>query len=219
MTNLSSLLEHFPNFDYRHSKEPWRMDATRLDSLADLQIQAFHYYWTLDATKNGNIGLSLVTPCLPFCFTLSNKDQALAHRYDLPTSLEWLFAPHSFSCLVVSATLPHVFCTTTPLPADKKERKKARCQGEEIVGVLQKWSRVLAPQGVLLGVLFDNTASLRYRGTDLIEELDFQHAWSASSFYLHVLCPLLVAEPEFKIEEFDTLKNNLAFNFVVRRKG
>ena len=193
------------------------MDATRPDSLADLQIQAFHYYWTLDATKQGNIGLSLVTPCLPFCFTLSSKNDALVHRHDTPASLEWLFESQSFACIVVSAVLPHVFCSAVSPGVEKKERKKAHCQGEEIVESFQKWGRVLAPRGVLLGVLFDNKAALEYRHTNLIEELDFQHAWSAFSFQEQVLRPFLKVDSSFRLEEYDTLQNNLAFNFVVRK--
>lgn len=217
MADLTEILEHFPNFDYRHPKEPWRMDATRSDSLADLQIQAFHYYWTLDATKQGNIGLSLVTPCLPFCFTLSNTNTALVHRHDAPTSTDWLFESQSFACVVVSAVLPHIFCSAVPPGAEKKERKRAHCQGEEMIESFEKWGRVLAPKGVLLGVLFDNQAAIQHRKTNLIDELDFQHAWSATSFQQQILRPFLTTNPSFVLEEFDSLKNNLTFNFIVRK--
>ncbi len=219
MSDLTEILSHFPGFDYRHPKEPWLMDATRPDSLADLQIQAFHYYWTLNATKQGNIGLSLVTPCLPFCFTLSNKNDALVHRYDTPSSMGWLFEPHTFSCVVVSAAIPEIFCTTVLPGTGKKERKRAQCQGEEIVSHFHRWGRALASNGIILGVLFDNKMALQHRKTNLIEELDVYHAWSALSFYDNVLSPFLKAESGFVLEEYDTLVNNLAFNFVVRRIG
>ncbi len=217
MTNLPAILEHFPNFDYRQPKEPWRMDASHPESLADLQIQAFHYYWTLQATKQGNIGLSLITPHLPYCFTLSNMSNALVHRHDKPESLQWLFEPESFSCVVVSAVLPNIFCSEVAPEAEKKIRKKARCSGREVVNDFCQWGRVLAPGGVILGALFDEGAAQEIRKTSLIDELDAQHAWSAASFYFNVLEPFVRSDPSFAIEEYDTLKNNLAFNFVARR--
>lgn len=217
MNNPAEILIHFPHFDYLRPKEPWRMDATCRNSLADLQIQAFHYYWTLNATKKGNIGLSLVTPRLPFCFTLSNTNDTVVHRRDSPTSMDWLFEPQSLACVVVSAVLPQVFCSEVPPEAEKKTRKKARCQGEEVIDQFHHWGRVVAPEGIILGVLFDNEAALRHRNTNLIDELDVQHAWSAASFYLNVLEPFVKSNSSFAIEEYDTLRNNLAFNFVVRR--
>jgi hypothetical protein len=216
MTDLSLLLEQFPNFDYRNPKEPWRMDARHPQSLADLQIQAFHYFWTLEATKKGNIGLSLVTPHLPFCFTLSHANETGIHRRDAHMSMAWVFEPSSFACVVASAVLPEIFCDQVPIGAEKKIRKKARCQGKEVITHLHTWSRFLAPSGLLLGVLFDNDAAQDYRHTNVIDELDVQHAWSAASFYQHVLRPFVQSHP-FVIEEYDTLKNNLAFNFVIRR--
>lgn len=81
----------------------------------------------------------------------------------------------------------------------------------------EKWGRVLAPKGVLLGVLFDNQAAIQHRKTNLIDELDFQHAWSATSFQQQILRPFLTTNPSFVLEEFDSLKNNLTFNFIVRK--
>ena len=215
---IANILEHFPNFDYRSPLEPWRVDITQTDNLADLQIQAFHYYWTTEATKHGTIGLSLVTPNLPFCFTVSVLDYPAVHcRKSIFFAHEGL-QPQTFSCVVASAPISEVPCVFVPTGADKKTRSRKQCQGTEVLQYLHWWGALLIRGGVMIGVLFDNHHARTFRKTNLIEELNFQHAWTADSFREHVIEPFLRVETDFVLEEYDTLKNNLAFNFVLRRR-
>ena len=218
MLNDEKILQHFPDFDYRQPLESWRVDATQKNSLAGLQIEAFHYYWTLQASKNGKIGLSLVTPDLPFCCTLSHFDHPAVHCREQIGNASHIFQPRIFSCVVVSAPLPSLPCAGCAPTSDKTERKRAQCQGSEVIPYLQQWAGLLMPDGLLMGALFDNSAALIFRNTNLIDELDFQHAWSAQSFRLKVMEPFLLMDQTLELIEYDTFRNNLAFNFVVRRK-
>jgi len=215
---MRELLEHFPEFDYRKPQEPWRVSARANGSLAVSQIQAFHYHWALAAARSGHIGLAIGMEDLPFCLhvgigqTLSNEKSHLvvAEPFDICRTLH----TGRFSFVVVSRLLSMVSCNVaSTIP----ERIRARCSGSELIAPLRILSNLLLDGGVLIGAVLDEQHLMNIRGSGAIESYGFQHTWSAEGFERNILSELLTVS-NLELIEFDTLQNDLAFNFVVAKK-
>lgn len=202
---MDQLLDEFPNYDYRHPKHPWLLTYRKAQQgTAGLQIQAFHYWWAIESGKSGQIGLSLLTPNLPFCLCVGDSNAENIHLQADPLMAHELLRKSPFPLIVTSAVIPYVPCL---------QKNTARCQGQEAIDRLVLWAELLNPGGRVIGVLFDEHYANK-NGWQVKEKIKATHTWTANQFYQQLLP--LAEDGIFQIEEFDTLKNEFAFNFVLR---
>jgi hypothetical protein len=206
------LLEQFPNYDYRFPKEPWKLDYRQKENrlLVQFQIQAFHYWWVLEQTRlSGGIGYAINTPYLPHTLNVDRSylDDPLLKNQDCRV-------------IICSAALPFFSCYNP----------NTRCtQATCLLYAFEDMLNLLAPGGILAGVIFDEEHASREgasfhqahieRGADQDAAI-FQHAWTAAEFLKileNIQAKYKTEERQFTIEEYDTLKNNFACNFVLRK--
>ena len=81
------------------------------------------------------------------------------------------------------------------------------------MSTVRRWLTLLKPGGILAAIILDEQYA-KEAGGSLLEIKQFSHTWSASRFLRYVLEPL---GADAVLEEFDTLKNNFAFDVVLRK--
>ena len=186
-----TLLDLFPNFDYRQPKSPWLLDYRLSNNITGAQMTAFHYYWAVGVCQSAQMpGLSLVTPRLPYCLCVSSDPKREGVQIFAEPKTAWkLFEPGSFPLLVVSAALPLLPCETLPQAATPEERQRARCNGNEVVKTMTQWASLLIPKGVMIGILLDETYA-REGGWNIFSKGSPQHAWTPERFEKYIVKPL-----------------------------
>lgn len=195
----------FPDYDYRKPTEPWRIDYNVDDHrpYVNFQLQAFTLYWVEKVCKEDGLpGLALEARNIPFCLSTSSVRYA-GHIYSKPEYVHLIFEERSLPLIVATNSFPLLSCQAA------LEGKK--CDDQHIIKTMQNWGRILYPGGYLIATIPDAALALA-RGEDPAKANEL-HIWSARRFQERILKPL----EGFTIEEFDTLKNNFAFNFVLRR--
>jgi hypothetical protein len=209
------LLNQFPDYDYRAPNEPWKMDYRVPENriYVSHQMQAFHYWWALNQTvRSGAIGYAIMTPHLPFMFHLPSLMHIFHNEYNF----------QDCRIIVCSAALPQLVCLS-----GKPKCTEADC----LVPFLSRCIELLTVGGVLVGFILDEAQanamgasflSVRRQSGETGSELgaktgmQFKHIWSTQNF-LKILKEFLVREPTVQLEEFDTLRNYFACNFVLRK--
>jgi len=111
-----------------------------------------------------------------------------------------------YPLIVVSAVFPHV-------PCEKKNTKQ--CDGNEAIIRLQLWGELLTKGGRIIGVLLDDYYAKK-NGWSIREKTSATHIWTATQFREQL--NMILRDDMFVLEEFDTLKNDFAFNFVLRKE-
>lgn len=207
------LLEIFPGYDYLNPKQPYLLDYRRPDNITGKQMEAFHFFWSKRmCIETGKIGLSLITPHIPNCLCVSNKEGSGVHIVHDLSSIDKLFLPESISLILASACLPLLPCTRLPESASAEEKRLLYCKGEEIIPTIKAWSKVLSKDGVLAAVLIDEQFA-RQAGFSLFEKGPFRHVWSAEKF-----CGLIEdLKDTFEVVEFNNLHNHFSFNVVLKK--
>ncbi len=200
------LLDQFPAYDYHNGNNQHLCDYRVKNNrqYVTMQIQCFPYYWAIkQCADSGEIGLSLGTPNLPYCLTVLPEKDKGGHVFHQPTSVHLVFEPESFPLLICSAALPALPCTGI----------RGTCVGSELTSTIRRWLTLLKPGGILAAILLDERYA-KEAGGSLLEISSFRHTWSAQRFLRYVLEPL---GAESNLEEYDTLKNNFAFDVVLRK--
>lgn len=210
------LQTQFPGYDYNNPREPWRIDFRQHNSLTAAQIQAFHYFWaTQQCARSAMIGLSFTTPNLPYSFCVSPNRTQGVHLFAQPDNVDILLEKRTFPLIVASGVISELLCDKVKSDATIAQRREARCKGEEVAKILNKWANLLMPQGILIAVLIDHKYAFP-QGWSLFDKSEnITHIWTAAQFMEYVLQP---CENIFTVKEFDTLKNNYAFNVVLEKK-
>lgn len=198
--------DQFPDYDYHNGNAPHIIDyRTKLGrEQVVLQLQAFHYYWCLKQCRDsGEIGLSLGTPGLPYCMTVLPEKDRGGHVFNKSDSVHLVLEKETFPLVLASAAVPTLPCTGI----------RGTCTGSELVSTIRRWLGLLKPGGILAAIILDEKYA-KEAGGSLLEVASFQHTWTAARFLRYVLEPLGAG---VELEEFDALKNNFAFDCVLRK--
>ena len=201
------LLDLFPSYDYRTPTRPWEINCRNNDGIRNCawQMKSFHYWWIGEKCfKTGEIGLSINIDNLPFCIHTDNRRDN-GHSFASLNSIYKLFTREKFPLIIASAFIPYFPCSAE-IP---------RCEGREVAKAIDMLAGLLSPSGVLIGAIMDESGPL-HEGRSLKESSHFVHAWTVRQFSRSILDNL--DGSLWIIEEFDTFKNDMAFNLVLRKK-
>lgn len=197
----------FPGYDYRSPTEAWKIHCRDNDGIRNCawQMKAFHYWWIMKlCRKTGEVGLSINIDSLPFCVRIDNRHQS-GHIFCAPPSAHKQFHSEKFPLVVASAFVPYFPC----------DNGTSRCEGVEVAKGIDNLARIVKPNGVVIAAVMDETGP-RSEGRSLKESGNFVHTWTTKQYEKSVLNNL--SRDIFEIEEFDTFKNDLSFNMVLRKK-
>ena len=209
--NRPYLLKEFPNYDYRNPTHPWRMDYrfSQNRPLVAQQLQAFHYWWAFNQAKLEGPSYSLLTPDLPYATLIDPYDNIYNSQYQNEEA----------AIIICSAVLPLLPCYSN----------KPKCAEQVCLHMfLYRCISLLREGGVLIGFIFDeqraNDAGGSFReirswkseASISVNPSNFIHSWSTAGF-LKILTSLIGDIPHCSLEEYDTLRNYFACNFVIRK--
>ena len=201
--------QHFPDYDYRRPVEPWRLNYHAQENrlIVNFQLQAFVYWWAIHTCQEeALVGLALSMLNIPYCIS-TWEQQGEGAVFVRPEGVHLIFNKSSFPLIVASAPL---FSMSCPMKQDGKI-----CDDLHVVKTMQDWGKILTPGGMLIATVPDAGCALQ-AGINIERDMkNITHAWSARRFSDRVLSQL---NETFIVEEFDTLKNNFAFNIVLTKK-
>ena len=201
------LFDLYPQYNYNAPTRPWAIHCRDNDGIRNCawQMKAFHYFWLLKMCQDsGEIGLSINIDNLPFCIHADSRP-GNGHIFTSLPSIHKLFNGEKFPLIVASALIPYYPC----------ENNTPKCDGAEVARGLDDLATLLKPSGVLIAAIMDETGPMN-EGRSLRDSSYFTHAWTSRQFEKAILGN--ISGELFDIEEFDTMKNDLSFNFVLRKK-
>lgn len=197
----------FKDYDYNNPLESWKVNSREPNgiTLCAWQMKAFHYFWIMKQCRvTGEIGLTINMENVPFCLYVDDRHGA-GHIFCALSSVHKLFTSNKFPLVIASALIPYLPCSSSG----------KRCDGIEIAGEIDKLANIVAPSGVLIAALMDELGP-KHEGRSLVESAGNTHAWTVPQFEKHILGN--INSHVWDVEEFDTLKNDMSFNVVLRRK-
>lgn len=194
------ILNEFPKYDYSNPLRPWEVNIDRPDGARNCtwQMQAFHYFWCMEQChKNGQIGLSLGIPNLPYCLPIDQKDVA---------KLQHGIGNHKFPLIVASKAFSSISCS---------QGGNLHCRGEDVLVELLQWWEMLDVGGVLIAALADEGYSNKHGRS--MEDLGAGHAWTPAQFFNRIVVPTS-EQCGALLKEFNTFGNGMSFNLVLRKE-
>ena len=202
------LFQLFPQYDYNNPKRPWDLhcrDSTGIRNCA-WQMKAFHYWWVMkQCHETGEVGLAINIENIPFCVMADNRESA-GHVFAQHGSVHKLFNGNKFPLVIASAVIPFYPCASS---------NPQNCEGPEVANIIHSLATTLKPDGVLIAAVMDDTGP-RHEGRSLKDSAQFTHTWTAKQFERSVLAKIDTAILE--VQEFDTLRNDMSYNVVLRKK-
>lgn len=203
----SYLESMFEEYDYNNPKQPWKIHCRDSDGIRNgaWQMKCFHFWWIIEqCLKTGEIGLAIDMDNLPFCL-FAHRSPDCGHLPFDGAFPYGTFNSGKFPLVVASAAIPYYPCETG----------NPRCDGREVAKGINDLSYLVKPKGALIAAIMDETGP-RHEGRSLRGSSQFAHAWTVKEFGENVLGG--VDASLWEVEEFDTFKNDLSFNVVLRRK-
>ena len=201
------LFDLYPNYDYNAPTRPWEIHCRDNDGIRNCawQMKSFHYWWIArQCVDSGEIGLSINIDNLPFCVHVDSR-KGNGHIFASYDSIHKQFNGEKFSLIIASAFIPYYPC----------ESGTPKCNGTEVAKGLDNLATLLKPSGVLIAAIMDETGPMN-EGRSLRDSSYFTHAWTVRQFEKAVLGN--IDGDLWGVDEFDTMKNDMSFNLVLRKK-
>lgn len=204
----AEVCKFFPDFDYRNPVPGAVTVMGPSNNCVGHQQRAFQTWWSIQQCGPLDLGLDIGAHrgLSPFCIHVDKYyDNQNAHPY---------YGGVIGCDVVADATSVAMFPKGVfPLIGSNHSLEHMPVDGDGgTVELLKTWVGLLRQGGVIALIVPDN-----WYWDVKASDADHKHAWSHIDFRGRVL-DRAVAEANCELVEYDTLKNNFAFNAVIRKR-